>query len=34
VVRNHLAKSGFADIAMFAGSPPAIDAESKQGVAA
>jgi exopolysaccharide transport family protein len=34
VVRNHLAKAGFTDIAMFAGSAPAIDAESKRGVAA
>ena len=34
VVRNHLAKAGFTDMALFAGPAPAIDAESKRGVAA
>jgi polysaccharide biosynthesis transport protein len=34
VVRDHLAKAGFADIAVFAGTPPALETESKRGVAA
>lgn len=34
VVRDHLVKAGFTDMAVFAGPAPALDADSKRGVAA
>ena len=33
-VRDHLANAGFTDIAVFTGTPPALDTESMRGVAA
>ena len=33
-VREHLAQSGFTDIAVFSGTPPALDADGLRGVAA
>ena len=33
-VREHLAQSGFTDIAVFAGTPPALEADGMRGVAA
>jgi MinD-like ATPase involved in chromosome partitioning or flagellar assembly len=33
-VRDHLASTGFTDIAVFTGAPPALDTESMRGVAA
>jgi Mrp family chromosome partitioning ATPase len=33
-VRDHLANAGFTDIAVFTGTPPALDAEAMRGVAA
>ncbi len=33
-LREHMARAGFAEVAMFTGTPPAFDAESQRGVAA